>query len=213
MAEAGRLPGEIRLLVADDHALILEMIELFIENVPDMSVRTALSLDRAIEEIEKSGSFDLVLLDLDMPGMNGLEGLERALVANAGKPVGIFTGNPTSRVVDDTMKLGGAGVIPKTTTMRTLANAVRFMVAGEKYLPMDMMREQLAAQSGIVSALSEREMAVLTELASGSPNREIGEALHLAEATIKMHVKSICKKLGVANRTQAVITAKKLKLV
>lgn len=209
---AGERDG-IRLLVADDHALILEMIELYISNLSDMTVKTALSLDTALEEVDKSGAFDLVLLDLDMPGMNGLDGLGRMLSANGGRPVGIFTGNPTSRVVDDTMKLGGAGVIPKTTTMKTLANAVRFMAAGEKYLPMDLIREQAAVQNSIAVPLSEREMAVLSELTSGSPNREIGEALNLAEATIKMHVKSICRKLGVTNRTQAVIAAKKLKLV
>lgn len=204
---------DIRLLVADDHSLILEMIEMFISNVPDMSVETASSVEGALEKIAAHGAFDLVLLDLDMPGMNGIEGLARTIAANNGRPVGIFTGNPTARVVEDVMSSGAAGLIPKTTSLKSLANAARFMVAGEKYVPMDLIREHNTVQSGVTAPLTEREMAVLFHLSQGMPNREIGEELHLAEPTIKMHVKSICKKLSVNNRTQAVITARKLKLV
>ncbi|MCB5408741.1 response regulator transcription factor [Pseudogemmobacter faecipullorum] len=203
----------LSVLIADDHTLILEIIGLVLENTPDITLTTAISVDGAIEKMRAHGPFDLILLDLDMPGMNGGETLRQISGLNAGRPVGIITGGPTPRVIEEMSRNGAAGVVPKTTSMKSLTNAIRFMAAGERYFPLELMQEQKAAQNAFVSPLSEREVSVLHELADGKPNREIGENLKLAEATVKMHVKSICRKLGVSNRTQAVIAARNLKLV
>ncbi len=213
MNEKSASAGEIRLLVADDHAMVLEMIGMFLEQAPDISVTTGASLDEAVAHVEKSGPFDLVLLDLDMPGMAGSVGLARAIEANGSKPVAILTGNPSPRKVDELLADGAAGVVLKTTSLRSLANAVRFMAAGEKYVPMELMQERNRSQAALAVPLSERELMVLEHLSEGQPNREIGKALGLGEPTIKMHVKSICKKLGVSNRTQAVIVSRDLKLI
>ncbi|MDQ2065349.1 response regulator transcription factor [Xinfangfangia sp. CPCC 101601] len=206
-------PSGLHILIADDHTLILEIIGMVLENVPDIQLSTAVSIDGVLEKFKVHGKFDLILLDLDMPGMNGVETFRQIAEMNDGAPVGIITGSPTSRVVEEMTKHGAAGVVPKTTSMRSLTNAIRFMAAGERYFPIELMQEQKANQAAFVSPLSDRELSVLRELADGKPNREIGEALSLAEATIKMHVKSICRKLGVSNRTQAVIQARNLKLV
>ncbi len=206
-------PATLHVLIADDHTLILEIIGMVLENTPDIQLRTALSVDGAEELLNRYGSFDLILLDLDMPGMRGVETLIRIISLNGDKPVGIITGNPTPRLIDEMMKNGAAGVIPKTSSMKSLVNAIRFMAAGERYFPLELMQEQNVIRQANPSPLSERETSVLVKLAEGLPNREIGEALGLAEATVKMHVKSICRKLGVQNRTQAVIAARNLKLV
>ncbi|MFE3836888.1 response regulator transcription factor [Pseudogemmobacter sonorensis] len=203
----------LSVLIADDHTLILEIIGLVLENTPDIKLSTAISIDGAIEQIRNKGGFDLILLDLDMPGMHGVETLKQIAELNGDRPVGIITGGPTPRVVEEMTRNGAAGVVPKTTSMKSLTNAIRFMAAGERYFPLELMQEQRAAQNAFVSPLSEREVSVLNLLADGKPNREIGGDLNLAEATVKMHVKSICRKLGVTNRTQAVITARNLKLV
>lgn len=203
----------IKLLVADDHAMILEMIGMFLQQAPDITVTTGVSLDEALVHVEKSGPFDLVLLDLDMPGMGGSSGLAKAIALNGGKPVAILTGNPSPRKVDELLAEGAAGVVLKTTSLRSLANAVRFMAAGEKYIPMELMQDRGKSQAALPVPLSDRELMVLEHLSEGQPNREIGKALGLGEPTIKMHVKSICKKLGVSNRTQAVIASRDLKLI
>jgi len=203
----------ISLLVADDHAMILDMIELFLSSLPELKVQTVQSLDEALDAIEREGSFDLILLDLHMPGMNGVEGLSRAIKANKGHPVAILTGNPTPRNVEDILKAGAAGIVLKTTHMRTLANAIRFMAAGEQYVPHEITVDRSQAHLASETPLSEKETLVLSYLVEGMPNREIAEALGLAEPTIKMHVRSICGKLGVKNRTQAVIKAKDLGIV
>ncbi len=204
---------EISVLLADDHTLILDIVGMVLDATPDISLKTATSVDGAMQRLKENGTFDLILLDLDMPGMNGGESLRRVMEANAGKPVGIFTGGPTPGVIDEMTKNGAAGVIPKTTSMKSLTNAIRFMAAGERYFPIELLQTQEAALAGVEHPLSEREFSVLQKLSAGLPNREIGEALGLAEATVKMHVKSVCKKLGVGNRTQAVIAARRLKLV
>jgi DNA-binding NarL/FixJ family response regulator len=213
MKDANLTSDSISVLIADDHTLILEIIGMVIENTPDITLMTATTIAGAVERLQEHGSFDLILLDLDMPGMNGVESLTKMIELNEGKPVGIITGGPTPRVIEEMTKSGAAGVVPKTTSMKSLTNAIRFMAAGERYFPIELMQEQEAARNAVPSPLSDREISVLLKLADGMPNREIGETLDLAEATIKMHVKSICKKLGVSNRTQAVITARKLKLV
>lgn len=212
MSENNPAPAPLSVLIADDHTLILEIIGLVLENSPDIRLSTAISVDGAIEQLKKNGEFDLILLDLDMPGMHGVETLKQITALNAGKPVGIITGGPTPRVVDEMTRNGAAGLVPKTTSMKSLTNAIRFMAAGERYFPLELIQENKATQKAFVSPLSDREVSVLNLLADGMPNREIGENLGLAEATVKMHVKSICRKLGVTNRTQAVIQARNLKL-
>lgn len=211
--EAFAIVEKLKLLVADDHAMILDMFEMYAENLPDVVLAKASDFHKAMDLILKDGPFDIVLLDYNMPGMNGLEGLSKALEHNGGKPVGILTGNATPRMVDEVLEKGGSGVILKSASLRSLTNTIRFMAAGETYVPMDLMNERNAVRDAMDSPLSDREYSVLWPLADGMSNREIGAALGLAEPTVKMHVQSICRKLGVNNRTQAVVTARNLNLI
>jgi len=199
-----------RILIADDHAMVLEMFEQFLSNLPDFEAQTAPDLETALDKIGAEGPFDLVLVDLDMPGMNGITGLSKALERNGGKPVGILTSNPTAHVVSEALALGGAGIVLKTESLKSLTNEIRFMASGGRYVPVELIERPRAKVTKVSSnsPLSEREMTVLALLAQGQPNREIGAELGLAEATVKMHVKSICAKLGANNRTQAVIVAR-----
>lgn len=200
----------IRVLIADDHAMVLEMFEQFLSSLPEFAAQTAPDLETALDMMDAEGPFDLVLVDLDMPGMDGIAGLSKAINRNGGNPVGILTSNPTAHVVSETLSLGGAGIILKTESLKNLTNEIRFMANGGRYVPVELMdrpRSKVRDASSN-STLSEREMTVLALLAQGKPNREIGTELGLAEATVKMHVKSICAKLGASNRTQAVIVAR-----
>lgn len=204
----------IRILIADDHAMVLEMFEQFISGVPDVTAKTAPDLDTALEIIDREGSFDLVLVDLNMPGMNGLDGMRKALDHNEGKPVALLTSNPPAHLVPEVLDLGGAGFVLKTTSLRSFYNEVRFMASGERYIPVDLIERKRAMPRDPSNApLSEREMDVLAELSEGKSNRDIGAALGLKEATVKMHVKSVCTKLEANNRTQAVIVARDMNLI
>lgn len=205
---------QIRVLLADDHRMVVDMFQLFLRDTAKMDVQVAASLDEAAQILQGEGSFDVVLLDLNMPGMNGVAGLKRAIRLNDGKPVAILTGNATPRMMQEIMALGAAGIVLKTTPLRSLANAIRFMHAGEQYLPMELVQmAQSGTQNTARGNLSSKEMDVLTHLAEGLSNKEIANELQIAEATVKMHVTSICRKISANNRTRAVIVAKELGLV
>lgn len=199
----------LRVLVADDHAMVVEMFGTYLGSLPGFEVETAPDLHVALEKIEAHGPFDLVLLDLNMPGMNGLEGLRRALDANSNGAVCLLTSRPSPAIVKELIEMGAAGVVLKTVSLKALANEIRFMASGGLYIPVELLdpmrvRTDVSSQS----PLSARETEVLELLSEGLSNKEIGTRLTLAEATIKMHVRSICSKTGAANRTQAVILAK-----
>jgi DNA-binding NarL/FixJ family response regulator len=205
---------KLKVLIADDHKMILEMFSMFLTTVAGMAVTVAESFDEAAQLIQHEGPFDVVLLDLNMPGMNGVAGLRRGIRLNGGKPVAIITGNPTPKMLEEIMSSGAAGIILKTTPARSLANAIRFIQSGEIYMPMELVRAQAEpnrmAKNG---QLSDKEAQVLNFLAEGKPNKAIANELQLAEPTVKMHVTAICRKLGATNRTQAVIIARDLGLV
>lgn len=207
-------PPQISVLLADDHRMILEMFSMFLSELGGMSVTTAESFDEAADLIQQEGPFDVVLLDLNMPGMNGVAGLRRAIRLNDTKPVAIITGTPTPRMQEEIMKTGAAGIVLKTTPARSLANAIRFIHCGERYLPMELMRISPEPNRVVKNGqLSDKEMEVLVFLAEGKPNKEIAKELQLAEPTVKMHVTSIYRKFNVQNRTQAVVIARDMGLV
>ena len=204
----------LRVLLADDHRMILDMFAIYLATVAGMKVTAVNNLDEAAQTLQLEGAFDVVLLDLNMPGMNGVAGLRRALRLNEGKPVGIITGNPTPRMTEELLGAGAAGIVLKTTPVRSLANAIRFMHAGERYLPLELMRNTgEPLRQGKHGNLSDKELTVLGYLAEGSPNKAIASEMQLAEPTVKMHVTAICRKLGAQNRTQAVVLARDLGLV
>ena len=210
----GTTTGKIRILIADDHEMVLDVFAIYLSSASDMEVTTAKTLGDALNHITATEPFDVVLLDLNMPGMNGVSGLCRTIRINGGKPVAIITGNLTPRMLDEIMNAGSSGIVLKTSGIRTLANAIRFMHAGEHYMPLELVRERhndgRTTKNG---RLSDKEMIVLSYLAEGKQNKEIANDLKLAEPTIKMHVTSISKKLSVTNRTHAVIVARDLGLI
>ncbi|MBT8155207.1 response regulator transcription factor [Epibacterium ulvae] len=199
----------MRILIADDHDMVRETISAYLSSEGGADVTTAIDLQSALQEVETSGPFDLVLLDYNMPGMMGLDGLTRTLAANGGKGVGILSGTAPARTAQDALAAGAIGFIPKTMGAKSLLNAVRFMSAGEIYMPVELMREQAAAETHpLAQKLSPRELEVLGGLSRGLSNKEIARELDLQEVTIKLHVRTLCRKLKAKNRTQAALIAK-----
>jgi two-component system nitrate/nitrite response regulator NarL len=202
-------PGSEKLsvLLVDDHKLLADSVAAVISAHSQHEIDTVGDIDAAAERISEHGPYDAVLLDYDIPGMEGLAGLRRLVTLN-GKGVALFSGVAPWSVVDRAIELGAAGFIPKTLPLNSLFLALRFIAQGETYIPTDYMRRVARGEQGAFG-LRPREMRVLGFLCEGLQNKEIGRELGLDEVIVKMDVKSVCRKLNARNRTQAVIMAKK----
>lgn len=198
----------MRILIADDHELLRDVLRSFLEGEGGFTVETVGTLPEALEQIAAADApFDLVLLDYGMPGMDGYSGLDRAIAASAGKPVALISGLAPPGVAERVLSGGAAGYLPKTLPARSLVNAIRFMAAGETYMPINLYRPSPTVEPS-PSGLSRRELEVLAGLCSGHANKEIARDLNLREPTIKLHVKTICRKLDARNRTLAAMIAR-----
>lgn len=213
MVQPAAINSEIRILVADDHEMILDIARMYLDQQGDMSVVTVMDLDAALAAFRDEGPFDIVLLDYQMPGMDGLSGLVKMVSLAEDRPVAIITGNPTRNLMKQALDAGAAGIISKSLPIRSLANSIRFIHSGETYMPLHLMQEDESSKSTDTGPLSAREMTVLGYLGEGRKNKEIAMSLGLSEGTVKMHVMSICKKLEATNRTQSVIIARDMGLL
>lgn len=201
----------MKILVADDHDLVRETIASFLVNSEGiMSVESAATLDEALKIVGEHPRFDLVLLDYNMPGMNGLAGLERMKNLIGDVPVAILSGTATPSIAQDAISAGAMGFVPKTLGSKSMVSAVKFMAMGEVYAPFDFMQQ---VQDKVVGNLTERETAVLKGICEGKSNKEIARDLDLQEVTIKLHVKTLSRKLDARNRTHAAMIAKETNLV
>ena len=199
----------MKVLIADDHELVLDTLVAFIQAAGGIEVVTAPDFDPAAARIKAEGPFDLVLLDLNMPGMNGLKGLEAAIAMDGVEQVALLTGDASRALAEQALELGAAGFVPKTLSAKSLVNAIRFMAMGEQYLPAGFMTaEEPQSKHPLAQKLTDRERQVLKGLTEGKANKEIARDLELSEPTIKLHVKTLYRKVGASNRTQAALIAR-----
>ncbi|MDP5085538.1 MAG: response regulator transcription factor [Yoonia sp.] len=199
----------MRILIADDHDLLRDTLVLFLEGAGDIQTAAVGTFGEACIEMEKGEPFDLVLLDYNMPGMNGLEGLRTAIALGAGQRVALISGEATKQIAEQALEAGAAGFVPKSLPAKSLVNAVKFMAMGEQYAPIDFMTAvEEVHQNPLAEKLTDREMQVLKGLTEGKSNKEIARDLDIQEPTVKLHMKTLYRKVGAANRTQAALIAR-----
>lgn len=164
----------------------------------------------ALSIVLKEKPFDLVLLDYGVPGMNGLEGLRRMQATDRAPRVALMSGTASREVAEEALSQGAAGFLPKTMPARSLVNAVRFMAMGEQFAPIDFMTAPPppSERHPLEDVLTPRELQVLRGLCEGKSNKEIARDLDIGEPTVKLHVKTLYRKIGAANRTQAAMIAR-----
>lgn len=201
----------MQILIADDHDLLRDTLVAFLQGA-EIDVATAADLKQAVDVYQKRGPFDLVLLDYNMPGMNRLDGLKKMLSQSPSPLVALISGEAPRAVVQEAIAAGAIGFLPKTMPAKSLVNAVRFMAAGEQFVPLELLTPTEKSGHPLVQNLTKRELEALQGLTNGKSNKEIARDLGLSEPTVKLHVKNLYRKIGAANRTQAALLAREAKL-
>lgn len=206
----------IRVCVVDDQTIVRHGIRSLLELSPEVTVvGEAGDGDEALAVIEESPP-DVVLLDLRMPGRDGISTLRELRARGSSLPALVLTTFDDDELVLSALRAGAHGYLLKDVTLERLVRAVHVVAGGGTFVqPAVTERLLRAVRSGLrsadepplVSSLTERELEVLRLVAQGWSNRQIAEALFLAEGTVKNHVSAVLLKLGVGDRTRAVLRA------
>lgn len=201
----------MRILFADDHDLLRDALKAYLEADEEFTVELASTVDEALIGIAHEGPFDLVLLDYQIPGMDGLLGLRRIVAAQEPRPVLLLTGVATEGTAAAALRSGAVAVLSKTMSVEKLKIAIVSVINGSFVPPYPGS----ASQTGNPDAptLTPRQEQVLRCICSGLSNKQIARELKLTEATVKMHIKMIFAKLGVNSRTQAILISKNFNLL
>ncbi|MEU5798043.1 MULTISPECIES: response regulator transcription factor [unclassified Streptomyces] len=217
----------IRVLIADDQMMVREGFSVLLNAMPDIEVvGEAVNGREAVERVRQLAP-DVVLMDIRMPELNGIEATREIVAADAGAKVLVLTTFDLDEYVYQALRAGASGFLLKDASARQLADGVRVVAAGEALLAPSVTKRLIsefsrlaevrrplpAAQSGAYGDLTDRETEVLVLIAQGLSNAEIAERLVVAESTTKTHVSRILVKLGLRDRTQAAVFAYEARLV
>lgn len=211
----------MKILIVDDHPLIREAMRSVLGTLDDkLEVVEAGDCADALAAVARHPDLGLILLDIQLPGMSGLDALASFREQYPAIPVVVISASENREDVMRSIDGGAMGFIPKSQASRVMMNALRLVLAGGVYLPVEFLGMPATAAAptpatGVTRApadfgLTGRQSDVLSLLVQGKPNKIICRELGLAEGTVKIHVTAILKALGVTNRTQAVIAVSRL---
>lgn len=197
-----------RIVVADDHPLFRAALRSAVDKAaPGAEVVECASLAEAMAAMV-AGAVDLLLLDLKLSDSEGMAGLAAVRAEQPTVPVAVVSASEDAPVVRHALGLGAAGFIPKSSSLPQMVEAIAAILAGDSWAPdVPEADDDLA---GRVASLTPSQLRILEGLKAGRLNKQIAFDLGVSEATIKAHLTSVFRKLGVHNRTQAVILAKSL---
>jgi DNA-binding NarL/FixJ family response regulator len=226
----------MRVLIADDHRLIIEGVKLKLRELgDDVQFVEAETVKELHQRLEESPQPDVALIDMAMPGAEGVEHIKAAVAAmrdpdddtgSRGRPVIVLSGTEDPSAIRHVLDLGVQGYIPKSSPPDVILNAVRLVVGGGIYVPPEAMKsaaatvaptfsfshanDGLTTKERLATVLTDRQIDVLKLLAKGRPNKLIARELQISEGTVKIHLAAIFRALHVRNRLEALVAAQHL---
>jgi len=208
-----------KIIIADDHPLFRAALKQAVgQAVDDVEVIEADTIAELQRSVVENSEADLVLLDLNMPGAHGFSGLVFMRGQYPGLPVVMISGTEDIQVIRKAIDYGASGFIPKSTSLQLIAEAIQAVLNGDVWLPADVQGRidrvdpETCDFSEKLATLTPQQFRVLGMLMEGLLNKQIAYELDVSEATIKAHITAVFRKLGVRNRTQAVIAVQQLEV-
>lgn len=208
----------MKLILADDHTLFRDGLALLLKaHCAVCEVWEGDGLDAALAEAQAHPDADVALLDLHMPGMDGVQGIRRFVELHPALPLIILTGAEDPQQIQDVLAAGASGFIPKSSTPAVMLSAIQLVRSGGTYIPPQFLSSASVSAHTPPSAsireraqtqLTDRQMQVLRLLAAGKPNKAICRELNIEEGTVKAHIATVFRVLDVANRTEAASVAR-----
>jgi DNA-binding NarL/FixJ family response regulator len=215
------IPDVMKILITDDHPVLRAGLAALLRQViPDIAILEAGSGKEALEIAEGVSDLDIVVLDLVMPGMGGMEALAEFGRRHPGTPRIILSSSEEPEEAREALEAGAQAYVPKSAGPQTVVYAIEAVMRGETYVPPLLLsllglkqRADAAAGSAPAVRLTERQIDILRLLSAGRPNKTIAYELDCSEKTVKAHITSIFKALNVVNRTQAAAAARQAGLI
>ena len=214
--------GIMKLLVVDDHPVLREGLATLLRQIgPDTDVLEAADAAEALTLVAKHTDLDVVVLDIVMPGLDGLRAIAEFGRARPDLPVIVLSSSEDAQTVREAFARGALGYVPKSASRHTLVSAIRLVLGGELYVPPLILDETPAPRTNSVQkepragapTLTDRQIEVLRFVCEGRTNMTIALELGLSEKTVKGHVAAIFKAMNVLNRTQAAARARESGLI
>jgi DNA-binding NarL/FixJ family response regulator len=207
-------------LIADDHPLFRDALKLAVaQAVPGAQIIEADSVHSLFAALESHPDPELLLLDLNMPGAQGFNALVQARAHFPAVPIVVISAREDRHIMHRALGHGAAAFVPKSASIDLIVGALRAVLSGDTWLPPSASQDNPASldageaeATSRLAALTPQQFRVLSMLSSGLLNKQIAAELGVSEATVKAHVSAVMQKLGVSNRTQAVLLAQKLAL-
>jgi DNA-binding NarL/FixJ family response regulator len=212
----------MKLLIVDDHPVLRDgLVALLQQANPDTTVLQARNASEGLALAEGCADLDVILLDLEMPGMKGLEAISEFGRKRPDVPVIVLSSSEDARDVRQSLASGALGYVPKSASQQVLISAIRLVLNGDLYVPpliLDDKSLQATPEIGDAkperaSTLTQRQIEILRLLSEGMPNKTIATRLDLSVKTVKVHITAIFKVLNVANRTQAGVAGRKAGII
>ncbi|MDC9719369.1 MAG: response regulator transcription factor [Gammaproteobacteria bacterium] len=207
----------MQFIIADDHPLFrTAMSHSLAQKFPSAQIAEVGSLPALLDLLKSGISVDLLLLDLHIPEAHGFTGLAQISEYFPEVPVMIVSGNDTPSVIHKAVAIGASGFLPKAASNEDIATAIEAVMAGHVWIPANLpdpvAKEVDDLPAERIAALTPQQLRVLTMISEGLYNKQIASELDVTDATIRAHVTEIFRKLGVTNRTQAVILFSRLQV-
>jgi DNA-binding NarL/FixJ family response regulator len=205
----------VRILLADDHPLFREGVKPILEKLdPQVEILEAADFPAAFEAADRAPDLDLVLMDLNMPGMAGLEGVTRFRATFPVLPLVVLSAVEDLLDIQRVLAAGALGYLTKSTPSEGILDALLQVLAGNVYVPPNLVSSGVRMPPPRLGSpfpeFSERQLQVLSKLSQGLSNKQIGEMLEVTEGTVKVHMAAIFRILRVNNRTEALLVIQKL---